>query len=150
MVTARDETRLAGVQPDLVLAYRVAAGKADVDGTPIFVVGGLRTAAFQHGLYQQGRVTTGPGVDFKHPLGRIVTEKDGYVHKSDHQPEADGFGHAIDFAFLPTKARPDAFALTWPWKIVAGYAVAAHAGVQWGGTWKTPADLDHLQLVTAP
>jgi len=147
MLTARDESRLAGVHPDLVTAYRVAAGKADADGTPIFVVGGLRTAAFQHALYQQGRTTPGPQADRTHPLGRIVTEKDGYLKKSDHQPAADGLGHAIDFAFLPTKGRPDAFALTWPWKTVAGYAVAAHVGVQWGGMWKTPADLDHLQLV---
>lgn len=138
MLTARDEARLAGEHPDLVAAYRVAAGKAERDGTPIFVVGGGRTAEFQNGLYQQGR--TKPG--------RIVTEKDGFRSKSDHQMESDSYYHAIDFAFVPTKARTDAFDEAWPWALVASYACAACPYVQWGGTWKTPRDLDHLQHVT--
>lgn len=147
MITARDEQRLIGVHPVLVTAYHVAAAEAERQGTPIFVVGGVRTPEFQRSLWRQGREIPGPNATLAKPLGLIVTEKDGYTAKSDHQPEADGFGHAIDFAFVPTKQRPDAFAQEWPWSKVAAIATQAAPRVQWGGTWKTPRDLDHLQLV---
>lgn len=137
MLTTRDEQRLSGIHPDLLAAYRVAAEKAERDKTPIFVVGGGRTAQFQNGLYQQGRSKP----------GAIVTEKDGFTSKSDHQMGADGFYHALDFAFVPTKTRTDAFDKAWPWALIASYAKTACAQVEWGGTWKTPADLDHLQHV---
>lgn len=138
MLTARDEQRLQGVHPFLVDAYRYAAGRAEQDGTPIFVVGGCRTAEFQNSLYQKGRGGN---------PGPIVTQCDGIHQLSDHQPKADGFGHAIDFAFVPTKERTDAFNIHWPWETIAGYAKGFEDRVQWGGTWKLPADLDHLQLV---
>lgn len=142
MLTDRDRQRLTGVHPDLVAAYEAAAVRAEQAGTPIFVVYGVRTAEEQRALYAEGR-TCG---------GHIVTYCDGVTKKSDHQVAADGFGHAIDFAFVPTKTRPNAFAADWPWRVVAGYAVDANAvgRVKWGGTFKQPADLDHLQLIPPP
>jgi peptidoglycan LD-endopeptidase CwlK len=135
MLSPHDTARLAGVHPVLVAAVTAIFTDMAQAGTPMFVVGGVRTAAYQQAIYAQGRTTAGP----------IVTQCDGILKKSDHQVERDGYGHAVDVAFLPTKAIPDPWAPKWPWKAL-GEAVYAH-GMQWGGTWKVPADLDHIQYV---
>lgn len=135
MITARDAQRLTGVHPILVDAIEDVFARMEAQGTPMFVVCGVRTAEEQAALYAQGR--TGPGA--------IVTYKDGVRHKSDHQVEADGFGHAVDCAFLPTKACADCFHPSWPW---GQYGTALEdAGIAWGGRFKQPVDLDHAQYV---
>lgn len=137
MLTARDAQRLQGVHPALVGAIEAVFEQMHAAGAPMFVVCGVRTAAEQAALYAQGRTTSGP----------IVTNKDGVTHKSDHQPQADHLGHAVDCAFVPTKDRHDAWDEAWPWAAFGAAAEAAAPGVQWGGRWKQPADLDHVQYV---
>lgn len=138
MLTDRDRARLAGVHPVLAAALVDVFTQLEHEGTPMFVVSGVRTATQQAALYAQGRTAPGP----------VVTEKDGIAHKSDHQVESDGFGHAVDCAFVPRKDRSDCFAPAWPWARF-GALLEQHTGCQWGGRWKKPADLDHAQY-TAP
>ena len=74
---SRSRANLTGVHPDLVRTVEMAISLSTVD----FGVTGkaVRTAAEQHALFLQG-----------------VTQKDGYKSKSNHQPWADGLGHAVD------------------------------------------------------
>lgn len=123
--TARDCERLRGVHPTLVKAVLQLLTQF-----PMFVVMGVRTAEQQAALYAQGRTTP----------GHIVTDKDGVLHKSNHQPHADGLGHAVDCAFV----GPDPFATSHDWQ---GYGAAAKAlGLIWGGDWHTLVDRPHIEL----
>ena len=77
--------------------------------------------------------------------GKIVTRADGYNQKSNHQAKDDGFGHAIDCAFV-VNGR-----LTWdvpdPWWAAYG-ALAVAVGLIWGGNWKSIVDEAHVELPT--
>lgn len=102
-------------------------------GFTMRVTDGLRTVEQQQALYAQGR--TRPG--------KIVTNADGIIKKSNHQAHGDGFGHAMDCCFLDQHGEP-----TWredfPWK---AYGEAAKAvGLKWGGDWNSPHDLPHVEL----
>lgn len=128
-MTARDDQRLVGVHPTLVLMLTAVFDELDAEGPPMFVVEGLRTDARQAELYAQGRTTPGP----------IVTYKDGVTHKSQHQPHADGLGYAVDAAFM----GPQPFDARHPWET---YGAALEArGITWGGRWKM-ADKPHAEL----
>ena len=118
--TARDLVRLQGVHPTLV---QVIVGI--LAELPMFVVEGVRTAERQHTIF-----VSDPN----------ATNCDGYIKLSSHQAKPDGFGHAVDCAFL----GPSPFALTHDWK---GYGARLEAaGCIWGGRWKHPVDLDHGEL----
>ena len=106
------------------------------------IVQGLRTAAYQNELYQQGRTKPGPK----------VTNCDGYNSKSNHQAKSDGYGHAIDFAIYdPT--LPDK--IDWDnnkkYREVADHLkkVAKENGINivWGGDWVKFKDYPHIELV---
>lgn len=137
MLTDRDRQRLKGVHPTLVSALEEVFVEMEKAGTPMFVVSGVRTEADQASLYAKGRGGA---------PGPIVTYKDGKFVKSDHQIDVDGFGHAVDCAFLPHKGCADCFSQTWPWSAF-GAALEAR-GIAWGGRFKKPADLDHAQYVS--
>ncbi len=95
----------------------------------MFVVEGVRTVDRQQALYAQGRTLP----------GAIVTYKDGLIHRSNHQPHADGLGYAVDCAFV--SARP--FAQGHPWE---RYGLALESkGLRWGGRWAMQ-DLPHAEL----
>jgi peptidoglycan L-alanyl-D-glutamate endopeptidase CwlK len=128
-MTDRDRLRLAGVHAALVAALVRVFDEMDAEKAPLFVVCGVRTDAEQMALYAQGR--TKPGL--------LVTYKDGVKHRSNHQPHADGFGYAVDCAFIG--AQP--FDPRWPWEMY-GEALEAH-GLTWGGRWKM-ADQPHAEL----
>lgn len=126
-MTPRDHARLVGVHPVLMAAIISVLDEMDADGTPMFIVEGVRTATRQQELYAQGRTTPGP----------IVTYKDGVRHKSNHQP-VNGFGMAVDCAFVG--AQP--FDKRFPWAIY-GERVEAR-GLLWGGRWSF-GDLPHAE-----
>ena len=135
MTSPHDQQRLLGVHPALIAAIgQLFAYMAD-NQTPMFVASGVRTVAQQQVLYAQGRTTP----------GKIVTYCDGVSSRSDHETEGDGYGHAVDCAFLPTKEKPDPWGDYWPWADF-GHAVE-RVGMEWGGNFKKPADLDHVQYV---
>jgi len=129
-MTDRDRQRLVGVHPDLVTAISAIFDEMDAEQAPMFVVAGLRTAAQQAVLYAQGRSTP----------GQIVTYKDGITHPSNHQAHADGFGHAVDCAFI----GPQPFDPRHPWEKY-GEAVEAH-GLLWGARFIGLDDRPHAEL----
>jgi len=97
--------RLVGVHPDLVRLM-----KASIINTPIdFTVDqGVRTSATQQKYYSWGRTVLNPntGPIKGNKLGMIVTNRDGIKKKSEHQPKADGYGHAVDiYAYYNGKVQ---------------------------------------------
>ncbi len=136
-MTKRDEKRLTGVHPQLARAYERIADAMNALGAPIFVVEGVRTAARQQELYAQGR--TAPG--------KIVTQVDGVHVKSKHQPKEDGFGYAVDFAFVDDPATPndETWDLKMPWRLAG--EMAEYLGLVWGGRW-TFGDYGHIEIKT--
>lgn len=124
--------RLDGVHPHLVdRVTRMLHAMAEL-GFPMMVTDGVRTQAQQQALYAQGR--TAPG--------KIVTNADGMTRKSNHQPKADGFGHAVDCCFL-VDGKPS-WDATLPWFLYG--AMAKALGLTWGGDWKSIIDKPHIEL----
>lgn len=125
--------KLQGIHPRLVIIVQTISEAMRILGFPMMVTDGMRTALDQEALYAKGR--TAPGV--------IVTNADGIVHKSNHQVHADGYGHAVDMAFVDKDGHPS-WAEHWPWKL---YGEAAKAlGCEWGGSWQTLIDRPHIEL----
>lgn len=122
-----------GLHPRLVeAATKVATGMAAL-GHPIVPTQGLRSEDEQQKLFAQGR--TAPG--------HIVTNADGILRKSNHQAQADGWGHAVDFAFLDADGKPS-WDLAHPWHVYG--ALAKFYGLKWGGDWNRLKDYPHLEL----
>lgn len=124
-----------GLHPDLVAKVTRALNWMQGMGHPMRVCQALRTAEYQQGLYASGR--TKPG--------RILTNCDGVIKKSNHQAAADGLGHAVDCCFVgidPFLEHDPNAALKWQ-----AYGRAGEAeGLVWGGRFRSPVDLDHLEL----
>lgn len=130
-MTTVDRARLSGVHPRLVALIEQIFEIQQARQTPMFVVKGVRTQSEQQALYALGRTRS----------GRIVTMKDGVVHKSNHQPHADGYGHAVDCAFVGGDPFSDR---THNWE---GFGELAEArGLTWGGRWSHPHDAPHIEL----
>lgn len=134
-MTERDRTRLEGTHPILIAAIERIFAVMAAFGHPMFVVEGVRSLERQKRLYAQGR--TAPG--------RIVTNADGVRNPSNHQAKADGYGHAVDCAFVddPSTAAVETWGESQPWALYG--AAAQYLGLKWGGTWRTR-DLPHIEL----
>ena len=122
--------RLDGVHPVLRAKIEMIMVAMRAIGHPVVPVQGVRTAEYQHKLWQQGRETPGD----------IVTDKDGYTSKSNHQVKDDGFGHAVDCCF----EGPEPWGEHQPWDAYG--ALREALGLAWGGRWKRPHDRPHLEL----
>lgn len=129
-MTKRDTQRLIGVHPRLVTILTEIFAGMDAAGHPMFVVQGMRSFAQQQAIYAQGRTLP----------GKIVTMKDGIRHPSDHQVRPDGFGHAVDCAFVDAEPFGDQH----PWEKFG--EVLEAAGLIWGGRWQHPHDSPHAEL----
>lgn len=90
---------------------------------------GARTAAEQNALYQIGR----RGIAGE----KIVTSKDGYKNKSNHQIDPrDGLGNSVDL--VPwSRGKP-----VWDWDLIYPIAAAMSRAskelkvpIKWGGNW---------------
>lgn len=124
--------RLTQLHPDLIAKVHTILLRL-----PLFVVQGFRTAEYQRTLWEEGRSRP----------GHIVTNCDGYATPSNHQAKTDGYGHAVDLAFLPTAAFPDPFDLRHPWQ---QYGLLGESlGLVWGGRFHLK-DYDHLELPMVP
>lgn len=132
-MTDRDTERLVGVHPALVEAINDVLTELEDEHIRMFVVEGVRSTDRQQALFAQGR--TVPGL--------VVTYKDGIIHRSNHQPRADGYGYAVDCAFVD--AQP--FDQHHPWERY-GDALEAQ-GVRWGGRWSMQ-DLPHAEWPMLP
>lgn len=138
ILSKRSLERLEGVHPKLKMVITLGITDSPYD---FMIVQGVRTAAYQNSLYQQGR--TKPGSK--------VTNCDGYKVKSNHQIKWDGYGHAVDFAIYAPEL-PDKI----DWNTVSKYkevaehlkSVAKENGVkiEWGGDWKKFKDYPHIEL----
>lgn len=134
----RSKDALTGVHPDLSRVMEAAIADTPVDFT---IVEGVRTVERQAGLYAQGR--TKPGT--------IVTYADGVRKKSNHQPKADGYGHAVDvYPYYNGATQINGPEVVSKLKQIAQHvkATAARLGVviTWGGDWKKPYDPPHFQV----
>jgi peptidoglycan L-alanyl-D-glutamate endopeptidase CwlK len=129
------KTRLEGVHPQLREVVEKAITNSPVDFT---VASGVRTVDEQAALYAQGR--TKPGA--------VVTNADGYIKKSSHQPKADGYGYAVDlYAYIGGRVQyGDVESLTRIARHVKQQAQALGYTVEWGGDWKTLKDYPHFEL----
>ncbi len=74
--------------------------------------------------------------------GHIVTNCDGVLKRSNHQPHDDGFGHAVDCCFVLNGVP--SWDTSLPWMLYGG--MAQQQGLVWGGTFKTLVDLPHVEL----
>lgn len=122
---AKSIANLAAVHPNLVRVVRLAITLSLQD---FCVFDGARTAAEQNALYQIGR--TKPG--------KIVTDKDGYKNKSNHQITADGTGHAVDL--VPWVGGRATWDDTWATHYAVAVAMSEAAKaigvrIKWGGNW---------------
>lgn len=95
------------------------------------MIEGLRSSAYQHQLWLKGR-NGNPGP--------IVTYKDGFDHKSNHQSGlAADIGIFNDGAYIE---EPDAETMAY-----YGHLVRLH-GLQWGGNWTSFIDQPHAEWPT--
>lgn len=136
-LSQRSLNNLKGVHPNLIKLITEAIKDTPVDFT---VVAGVRTQAEQQALYAQGR--TKPG--------KIVTNADGVRNKSNHQPKADGYGHAVDlYPFYNGSVQVNDPQVLAKLKIISLHikSKASLLGipVQWGGDWKF-VDPPHFEL----
>lgn len=132
-MTDRDKAKLLGIHPSLIERVGRILDAMAALGHPMCVTDGVRTTAQQAALYAKGR--TAPGA--------IVTYADGVTKTSNHQPKADGYGYAVDCAFL-VNGKPS-WDVSLPW---AAYGALAQAvGLTWGGAWaKKLHDYPHIEL----
>jgi peptidoglycan L-alanyl-D-glutamate endopeptidase CwlK len=134
--------KLVGVHPELIERVARILAAMDKAGHPMVVTDGVRSSEEQRRLYAQGRTVA----------GRIVTNADGFQHRSNHQVRLPpspfaGYGCAVDLAFLDERGRPT-WDLRLPWATF-GAAVKAE-GLTWGGDWKTLRDMPHVELPDPP
>jgi len=134
-IILRDQQRLVGVEPGMVVVVLAILRALDDLNFGMFVTEGVRSDARQIELWNQGRTTPGD----------IVTEKNGTTNRSRHQVRADGFGYAVDLAFLddPTTAALETYDDKQPWDLMG--LMAEKRGLVWGGRWVTPHDLPHIE-----
>lgn len=137
-MTQRDIDRMVGLRADLIAKVNQIYQEMKAQGWTLFVVEGLRTDQRQAELYQIGR-----GSKELSRGAKVVTFKDGKIHRSNHQAQPDGFGHAVDMAFLPTEAFGDPFDLRFPWEMYG--ECAEGLGLRWGGRWAM-GDHPHIEL----
>lgn len=134
--SSRSRAALQGVHPDLVRVMNEAIKETPVDFT---ITDGVRTQAQQQALYLKGRSKP----------GSIVTNADGVVKKSNHQPKADGYGHAVDLYPFVNGAL-DFNDKGGHLRVIAAHikATAKCMGVrvEWGGDWKSLIDKPHFEL----
>lgn len=121
-LSSKSQSKLLGVHPALVGVINKAIGYSKQDFSVLY---GVRSAGQQNELYQRGRTTRGP----------IVTYKDGYKKKSNHQPKEDGYGYAVDLMPYPVDWED------WSKFEAINDAVQKAASelgviVEWGGEWK--------------
>jgi peptidoglycan L-alanyl-D-glutamate endopeptidase CwlK len=129
----RSLDNMKGLDPRLLLILEKLQEYKKVDLT---IICGVRTAEEQYRLFEQGRTKR----------GRIITFRDGYKKKSNHQIKKNGFGYAIDFVPYPFKG----------WKYISDFKkvgkelkrIAKELGIKcsYGGDWKRFKDFPHFEI----
>lgn len=133
MVTSE---KFTGVHPALVVKLQAVYAAMAALGAPMHPTDGCRTVAQQTLLWRKGRLGN---------AGPIVTNCDGLEKKSNHQPHADGFGHAVDSCF----DGPDPYLAQHPHgrQLWAAFGACCKAlGLVWGGEFQGLVDQPHAEL----
>jgi len=156
-ILARDIVRLKPVHPQLRGYIEKILFAMDGLGFPMTVTAGARTTVQQMALWQKGR-RFDPVAKLWVPINPvtrtgIVTNADGTTRLSNHQITNDGWGYAVDCAFLIDGPDHDdeldtpSWDESHPWALYGemGEALGGSA-ILWGGRWKTLRDLPHLEL----
>lgn len=133
------EAIFVGVHPVLAAKVNQVLAAMAILGYPMRAYQGVRTVAQQQALYAQGRTLPGPHPSHQQPFGQTVTDCDGVRTRSNHQPAADGLGHALDCCAAGALAFPPLF----PWPTYGACCEAV--GLKWGGRFPK-VDLDHAEL----
>ena len=135
--------KMEKVHPKLVEVMKAAIENSPYD---FRITDGARTSEEQFALYQIGRSKP----------GRIVTNCDGKIAKSNHQVKSDGFGHAVDifpcgviengvYRKFTSEEGYDEKKL----KLIANHilevAKSKNVNIEWGGNWKMN-DTPHFEL----
>ena len=117
----RSLVNMAGLHPDL---EKVVQRAIQVTAQDFGVAGkAVRTAEEQHALFLAG-----------------VSQKDGYKNKSNHQPQADKMGHAVDLTpFINGQFDVNNEAAQYPIAVAMSLA-SKQLGIPitWGGNWIDP------------
>ena len=132
----RSLKNLEKVHPFLITVLTVVLRKYAND---FVITSGGRTAQQQYEIYKKGRFTA----------GKIVTYKDGYTNKSEHQAKADGYYYAVDLypyvnGSIDVEDKYNILS-----KIahdVKQVAEELNITIEWGGDWKKPVDKGHFEL----
>lgn len=125
--------KLEGVHPRLIEVVKRLGYAMNELGFHVVVTDGVRTVAQQRALYAKGRTAPGP----------LVTNADGVAKRSNHQPHADGWGHAVDLCFMDEHGAPSWDAAC-PWRLLG--EMAKSQGCVWGGDWASIVDRPHVEL----
>lgn len=144
ILSETSKEKLKGVHPQLVKLMTEAVKESPYD---FRIVQGVRTAEYQHSLYQQGRTMP----------GKIVTNCDGFKNKSNHQAKADGYGHAIDificgvvengqYRKFTTQEGYDNKKITLVAAHVKNVAQKLGIAIKWGGDWSKFKDFPHFEI----
>lgn len=143
MIWAQERTdkTLTGVHPVLAGRVRLVLAAMAAIGYPMVATNGLRTEEEQWALYQRGR-------DGR--PGAIVTNADGCDKRSNHQTKADGYGHAVDCAFIdPSNPAKPSWEDDLPWEAYG--ALARAVGLRWGIKLNAnTVDRPHVELPYQP
>ena len=150
-VRDRDVARLMTVHA--LLRDKVGRIQAAMEtlGFPMTVTAAVRTADEQFVLFKKGRIqVNGIWVPIA-PVNRmgIVTNADGFVKLSNHQPKDDGLGRACDCVFLVDGPDRDNELDTPSWNEAHPWLAYGHIaealGLRWLGRGPTLRDLPHIE-----
>lgn len=136
-LTARDESRMVGVHPDLQRVVRRAAIMAP-PGFSFFILEGVRPREQMMVNYGQGRTAAElavhgiPAKYAKPRTAKVTWLRDPF--DSSHGIQADGFGGAIDAAPLPLDWN-DKAAFTKLAELMFAAAKAERVNIRWGRDW---------------
>ena len=130
----RSEAALANVAPALAAKVRAAADQLAASGTYLLVVSGLRTAAEQNALYEQGR-DGNPGHIVTN--ARAGLSMHNYGLAVDVVPYLSGDGGQLNWSQNTPQFRTMVSALE-------------AQGLVWGGAWTSIPDYDHFQMPGLP
>lgn len=132
---AQSEKTLKGIHPKLVKVLTTAITDSPFDFT---LTDGVRTASEQAALFRKGRDKSGNIVN----EAAVVTMRDGYKIKSNHQAKDDGYGYAVDL--YPYAQGIDYNDRANRLKTIADHikkvAIAQGIRVVWGGDWTVKRD----------
>jgi hypothetical protein len=116
------------------------------------IIQAVRSPAYQHELWCKGRTSVGPGVDTTHPLGRKVTNADGYLTLSNHQTQVkhgELAGHAVDIGLYRDGKYLDGLTPETLDPYHGFLRIADEIGLRSGWTFPR-ADPDHLECFVVP